>query len=36
MAEYRAKELVKKRRQQMRLDRVSLEEQQKEAEGVTY
>ena len=34
--EYGAKELEKKRRQQMRLDRVSLEEQQKEAEGVTY
>ena len=36
MAEYREKELVRKRRQQMRLNRVSLQQEQKEAEGVTY
>lgn len=36
MANYREKELVKKRRQQMRLDRVSLQENQEEAEGKTY
>lgn len=36
MANYRGRELVKKRRQQMRLDRVHLEEEMKEAEGTTY
>ena len=35
-AEYRGKELVKKRRRQMRLDRVILEEEQVAAEGVQY
>ena len=36
MAEYKQAELVKKRRRQMRLDRVMLDEEQVAAEGVTY
>lgn len=36
MSEYKQQELVKKRRRQMRLDRVMLEEEHISAEGVTY
>ena len=36
MASYKGKELVKKRRRQMRLDRVTIEEEQAQTEGVTY
>ena len=36
LASYRGKELVKNRRQQLRLDNVSLAEKQREAEGETY
>ena len=36
LASYRGKELLKKRRQQLRLDSVSLAEEQREAEGETY
>lgn len=35
-AQYKAQDLVRKRRQALHLDRVSLEEQQIEEEGVTY
>ena len=36
LASYRGKELVRNRRQQLRLDNVSLAEKQREAEGETY
>ena len=36
LASYGGKELMKKRRQQLRLDSVSLAEEQREAEGETY
>jgi hypothetical protein len=35
-AQYKGRELVKKRRRQMRLDRVTTEQEQLEAEGVQY
>lgn len=35
-AEFKGKELVKKRRRQMRLDRVTTEEEQLAADGVQY
>lgn len=36
LAEYKGKELVKKRRRQMRLDQVMTEEEQASAEGTSY